>query len=51
MPEKVIIREDLQVIQVQSFGEVPSTDMEQSLEEILKIYKDRGLSRVFVDAT
>jgi hypothetical protein len=51
MPEKVTIREDLEVIQVDSYGEVSALDLQQSLEEVAMIRDERGFSRVLVDAT
>jgi hypothetical protein len=51
MPERVTIREDLQVIQIDSWGDVTMEDLKASFEEVLKISQERGLARVFVDAT
>ena len=51
MPERVTIREDVQVIQVDSWGDVRMEDLKATHEEVLKIRQERGLSRVFVDAT
>ena len=51
MPEKVTIREDLQIIQVESYGEVTTEDLKGSLDAVFKIRQDRGLTEVFVDAT
>jgi hypothetical protein len=51
MPEKVTIREDLQVIQIDSWGDVSMEDLKASFEEVLKISQERGLARVLVDAT
>jgi len=51
MPEKVSIREDLQVIQVESYGEVTSEDLKESLAAVSRIQQERGLTRLFVDAT
>ena len=51
MPEKVSIREDLQVIQVDSYGDVTAEDLTESLDTVIRVNKERGLSKVFVDAT
>ncbi|MFH1624369.1 MAG: hypothetical protein ABID54_04335 [Pseudomonadota bacterium] len=51
MPEQVSIREDLGLIHIDSYGEVSELDLIQSLEAAVKINKDRGLNRVFVNAT
>jgi hypothetical protein len=51
VPEKVTIREDLQIIQIESYGEVRAEDLQGSLEAVAKIRQERGLTKVFVDAT
>lgn len=51
MPEDVSILEDLGIIQVDSYGEVTEGDLLTSLEDILAIHKQRGFSRVLVDAS
>ena len=51
MPEEVTIREDLQVIQVKSSGDITMEDFSKTLDAILRIREDRGLAKVFVDAT
>ena len=51
MPEKVTIREDLQIIQIESYGEVSAEDLKESFETVAKFRQERGLTRVFVDAT
>ena len=51
MPEEVSILADLGIIQIDSFGEVTGADMLATLEEILHIQSERGLTRVFVDAS
>ena len=51
MPEDVTIREDLQVIQVTSHGTITKGDFEASLDALLRIRDEQGLTRVFVDAT
>jgi hypothetical protein len=51
MPEEVSILADLGIIQVDSYGHVSERDLLASMEEVLAIYRDRGFSRVFVDAS
>ena len=51
MPEEVLIREDLQVIQVNSRGDITTVDFNRTLEDLLRIQQDQGLNKVFVDAT
>lgn len=51
MPERVSILEDLQIIKVDSFGEVSFSDLRQSLYEVFKIHQERGFTKVFVDAS
>jgi len=45
MPEKVSIREDLQIIQVESYGEISAEDLQASLRMVAKIQQERGLTR------
>jgi len=51
MPEKIHIREDLQIIHIDSFGDVTSDDLRNSLNEVCRIYQEHGLTRIFIDAT
>jgi hypothetical protein len=51
MPEKVTILKDLNIIKIDSFGEVSLEDLKQSLETVFKIHREQGLTKVFVDAT
>jgi hypothetical protein len=51
MPDKVTVREDLQIIQVDSYGDVTANDLMQSMETVMNIQRERGISKVFVDAT
>ncbi len=51
MPEEVTIREELQVIQVKSWGDITKEDFKNTLDAILRIREDQGLTKVFVDAT
>jgi hypothetical protein len=51
MPETVSVREDLQIIQVDSYGDVTAKDLEGTLKAVTAIRQERGLTRVLVDAT
>ena len=44
MPEEVTVREDLQIIQVISHGNVSAKDLMGSLETVARIHEERGLS-------
>ena len=51
MPEEVTVIEDLQIIKVDSYGDVTAEDLKESLEAVVRIRQERGFTRVFVDAT
>ena len=51
MPESVTVREDAQVIQVNSWGEITIEDLQESLNAIVEIHRERGYKRILVDAT
>jgi hypothetical protein len=51
MAEDVTIREDLQVIQVKSYGDITAEDLKKTLDAIRGIRQRKGLTKVFVDAT
>ncbi len=51
MPEEVSILADLGIIQIDSYGEVTEGDLLATMEEVLEIQRERGLTRVFVDAS
>lgn len=51
MPERVTIREDLQIIQVDSYGDVTEEDLKGSLDEVMRVHGETGISKVLVDAT
>ncbi len=51
MPWKITIRKDLRIIQIESSGEVNVEDLNKSLEDVVKIRRERGFTRVFIDAT
>ena len=51
MPETVTLDEDLGIVRIESFGDVTAEDLTASLASALRIHKERGLTRGFVDAT
>ena len=51
MPEEVSILADLGIIKIDSYGEVTGADMLATMEEVLDVTRERGLTRVFVDAS
>ena len=51
MPEEVTILEDLSIIRVDSYGVVTQEDLIGSMREVSRIHRERGLTRVLVDAT
>jgi len=51
MPEEVTIGNDLETIQVKSCGDITLEDLKKTLDSILRIKEDRGLTKVFVDTT
>ena len=51
MPERVTVREDLQIIQIDSYGEVTADDLRGSLDAVFGIRQERGFTKVFVDAS
>jgi hypothetical protein len=51
MPEKVYIRDDLQIIHIDSYGDVTSKDLRRSLERVCRMYREHGLTRIFINAT
>ena len=51
MPERVSILEDQEIIKIESYGEVSISDLKQSMEEVIKIHQEKGLTRVFIDAS
>ena len=51
MPETVTVRDDLQIIQVESFGDIGIEDFKRTLEMILKLHQERGFTKLFVDGT
>ena len=51
MPEDVTVREDLQVIQVVSHGDITFDDLKTTLKAILRFKENQGLNKVLVDGT
>ena len=51
MPEKVTVSEDLEIIRIESWGDITAVDLKGSLEAVIKIRQERGLTKVLVDAT
>ena len=45
MPETVTVHDDLEIIEVHSFGQVTKEDLLQSLEVVDQIYQTRGYSK------
>ena len=50
MPETITVHDDLEIIEVHSFGQVTKEDLLQSLKMVDKIYQERGYNKVLVDA-
>ena len=50
MPDEVIVREDLEIIEVQSWGDITLDDMQGTLAKVLELHNKRGLARVLIDA-
>ena len=51
MPEQLKINEELGIIEVYSFGEITVEEAEQSVKKSLRIFKERNIDKVLVDAT
>jgi hypothetical protein len=51
MPEEVTIREDLQVIQVTSYGDITTEDFKKTLDAILRTHQEQGLTKVLINGT
>jgi hypothetical protein len=49
MPEIVDINEEFQMIHVKSVGDVSDNDLKQTLSELIKLIKEKGYARIFVD--
>ena len=51
MPERVTVREDHQIILIDSFGDITAEDLQRSLEAVDRIRRERGYARMLVDAS
>ena len=51
MPDKVELNKDLGIIEITSFGIVSSGDIMDSINKIMKIFKETGVHKVLVDTT
>jgi hypothetical protein len=49
MPEEVTIREDLQVIEVKSYGDITLGEFKKTLESLIRLRDTQGLTKVLVD--
>lgn len=50
MPETITIHEELEIIEVHSFGQVTGEDLLQSLQAADQICQTRGYNKVLIDA-
>ena len=50
MPEVVTVREDPEIIEIRSYGEVCEQDLIASRERVADIIRERGIKKVLVDA-
>ena len=50
MPETVTVLEDQGIIEVRSFGEVSAEDWQKSVDIVMELVRDRGLTKVLVDS-
>jgi predicted lipoprotein len=50
MPETITVHDDLEIIEVHSFGQVTKEDLLQSLQAVDQIYQTRGYNKVLIDA-
>lgn len=51
MPEKISLRKDSRVIQVDSYGAITAPELYQSLEKVLELRRETGFSKILVDAS
>ena len=49
MPEQVIVKKDLGIIEILSFEEVVPEQMARSIETVERIYDETGIDKVLVD--
>jgi hypothetical protein len=50
MPEVVTVREDLEIIEVRSYGETSKDELARSRKEVSDIMHEQGIRKVLVDA-
>jgi len=50
MPETVTILEDQGIIEVRSFGDVSAEDWQESVDTVMELVRDRGMTKVLVDS-
>ncbi len=51
MPETVNIKSELNIIEVISFGDVTVEDVTATLPSVVKLSRETGINKVFVDTT
>ncbi len=51
MPQMVTVREDLNVIHVESYGDVTADDLRLSMEAVVKFHQNCNISKLFINAT
>ena len=51
MPDQLTINEELGIIEVYSSGEITVEEAEQTVKKSLRIFKERNIDKVLVDAT
>ena len=51
MPDKVLLNEELEIIEVQSYGEVTGVDISNSIRQIVEIQRDSDIDKLLVDTT
>ena len=49
MPEEVQINQELEIIEVLSYGKVTGQTLDASLQEVVRLNKETGLNRILVD--
>jgi hypothetical protein len=49
MPDKIFVNEDLDIIEVESFGEVTADEIARSIAKVREIYSEKGVSKILVD--
>ena len=51
MPESIKILEGTDIIQITSYGKVTRRDLKKSSEEVYSICRDKGITKILVDAS